>query len=81
MIRFAKRLVPFVNQLLLNLKALFMGDPSATMKVIFFFFFFNNKFPNSIIYNNYIKKKIAFKNLWPDLIFNNLEKNKMNIKT
>ncbi|XP_022999357.1 reticulon-like protein B21 [Cucurbita maxima] len=32
-IRFAKRLVPFVNQLLQNLKALFMGDPSATMKL------------------------------------------------
>ncbi|XP_038890790.1 reticulon-like protein B21 [Benincasa hispida] len=33
MIRFAKRLVPFVNELLQNLKALFRGDPSATMKV------------------------------------------------
>ncbi|KAA0063564.1 reticulon-like protein B21 isoform X1 [Cucumis melo var. makuwa] len=33
MIRFAKRLVPFVNELLQNLKALFRGDSSATMKV------------------------------------------------
>ncbi|XP_022143230.1 reticulon-like protein B21 isoform X2 [Momordica charantia] len=33
MIRFAKRLVPCVNELLQNLKALFRGDPSATMKL------------------------------------------------
>lgn len=33
MIRFAKRLVPFVNELLQYLKALFRGDPSATVKV------------------------------------------------
>lgn len=35
--------LPYVNELLLKLRALFSGDPATTMKVIFFFsliFFF-----------------------------------------
>ena len=30
--------LPYVNELLLKLRALFSGDPSTTMKVIFFLF-------------------------------------------
>jgi len=34
--------LPYVNELLLKLRALFSGDPATTMRVIFFplFFFF-----------------------------------------
>lgn len=39
-IRFGKRIVPFVNEILQNLKALFRGDPAVTMKVFFLFPFF-----------------------------------------
>lgn len=45
--------LPYVNELLLKLRALFSGDPATTMKVIFFFslIFF------SLVINEAIKKK------------------------
>lgn len=34
-----KLVLPYLNEFLLNLRALFCGDPATTMKVFFCFFF------------------------------------------
>ena len=52
-----KLVLPYVNELLLKLKALFSGDPSTTMKVIFFLFF---TIFFSLVINEVMKKKKKF---------------------
>ena len=57
-----KLVLPYVNELLLKLKALFSGDPSTTMKVIFFLFFtiFFSLVINEAMKKKKKKKKISF---------------------